>query len=523
MTAPPSAPAVHAPRLAPLALHPDRFLDPEPSVRRVARALHEGTRELPLVCPHGHVEPRLLAEDAPFPEPTALLVTPDHYVYRMLHSQGVRMEALGVPTRDGTPVEGDPRQVWRRFAAHRHLFLGTPTGIWLDHVLHELFGVRVQLAAASADRVYDQIAERLADAAFRPRALFERFGIAVLATTDAAHDDLRHHRAIRASGWAYGAARVVPTFRPDALLRIADPGWPDARAALAAVHGRPIDTQAALVQALAERRLAFRAHGATATDHAVVEPYTAPLAPDAAEALFRRAAAGTATAADQRAYEGHMLVEMARLSCEDGLVMQLHPGALRDHHGAVARRFGPDRGADIPVATEFTRNLRPLLEAHGDDPRLTLVLFTLDESAYARELAPLAGHYPAVRLGPPWWFHDSLEGMRRFREQVTETAGIWNTAGFNDDTRAFCSIPARHDLARRLDASWLAGLVARHVVTLEEAHGMARALAHDLAWDTYRFAGAVPPPGASPARSVGSGDPSARAHGAASAEAAPCS
>jgi glucuronate isomerase len=480
-----------------LVLHDDRFFDPDPAVRRAARALYEETRALPIVSPHGHVEPRLLADDAPFPEPTALLITPDHYAFRMLYSQGVPLEALGVPMRagaepDGVPFERDPRAIWRRFAQHYHLFRGTPTGVWLDHELYELFGVRVKLAAATADRVYDQIAERLASPEFRPRALFERFRLEVLATTDAAGDPLAHHQAIRASGWAYGARRVVPTFRPDAVFRIAHPGWRDALAALERAHGAPAGDYAAFVAALAERRRFFRALGATATDHAAVEPYTARLDDDAAAALFARALGGRATAADQRAFEAHMLVEMARLSTEDGLVMQLHPGALRDHNPRVAARFGPDKGADIPVATEYTRNLRGLLDLYGNDPRLTLILFTLDETAYARELAPLAGHYPALRLGPPWWFHDSPEGMRRFREQATETAGIYNTTGFVDDTRAFCSIPARHDLARRVDANWLAGLVARHQIDLDDARAMARALAYDLARRAYKFDAAGP-------------------------------
>ena len=485
---------------APLVLHEDRFFDPDPAVRRAARALYEETRALPLVCPHGHVDPRLLAEDAPFPEPTALLIAPDHYVLRMLYSQGVSLEALGVPARDvtegggdnGVPVERDPRAVWRLFAERYYLFRGTPSGAWLDHTLHDVFGVRVKLSADTADRVYDQVAERLGSPEFRPRALFERFHIEVLATTDAAGDPLAHHRAIRASGWAYGARRVVPTFRPDAVLGVARPGWRAALADLERAHGAPVGDYAAFVGALAERRRYFQALGATATDHGVLEPYTERLPSDAAAALFDRALAGRATPADQRAFEAHMLVEMARMSTEDGLVMQLHPGALRDHNVRIAARFGPDRGADIPVATEYTRNLRGLLDLYGNDPRLTLILFTLDEAAYARELAPLAGHYPAVRLGPAWWFHDSPEGMRRFREQTTETASIYNTVGFNDDTRAFCSIPARHDLARRVDANWLAGLVARHQLDLTDARAMARALAYDLARQAYKFA---PEPG----------------------------
>lgn len=476
-------------RGTPRVLDADRCFDPEPSVRRIARALYEEIRALPLVCPHGHVDPRLLAENTAFPEPTALLILPDHYIVRMLHSQGIPMEALGIPPKDGTRPDVDPRRAWQLFADHYHLFRATPTGAWLDHELHELFGVRVKLAGDTARRVYDEIAEKLASPEFRPRALFERFDIEVLATTDAATDPLPHHQAIRASGWQ---GRVVPTFRPDAVFRIASPAWRGELEALARLDGGAVGSYADLLGALRRRRAYFASLGATATDHAVIEPYTERVPDEEAGRLFARALAGEATDADQRRFEAHMLMEMARLSTEDGLVMQVHPGALRDHDTALFERYGPDRGADIPVATEYTRNLRALLNAYGDDPRFTLILFTLDESTYARELAPLAGHYPALRLGPPWWFHDSMQGMIRFRERVTETAGIYNTAGFNDDTRAFCSIPARHDLARRVDANWLAGLVARHVVDMDDAREMARALAYELARNTYRFAAVGP-------------------------------
>jgi len=461
-----------ASHLTDLVLHDDRCFDPDPAIRAAARALYEETRGLPIVSPHGHVEPRLLADNAPFPDPTALLVTPDHYVTRMLHSQGVALAS-------------DARKVWRDFAANYHLFLGTPTGYWLDHELHELFGVRTRLSAETADMVYDQVAERLGSPEFRPRALFDRFNIEVLATTDGAADSLEHHRAIRASGWQ---GRVIPTLRPDRLFRIAAPGWALEVEALAVASGTTIGDVAGFIGALIDRRGFFIQHGATATDHGVVEPFTEQVPLDVLQHIFRRALDRSATAEDQRRFEGHMLMEMARLSVEDGLVMQLHAGALRDHDRVLAERFGPDRGGDIPVAVEFTRNLRPLLNAYGNDPRLMLILFTLDESAYSRELAPLAGYYPAVRLGPPWWFHDSMQGMRRFREQTSETAGFWNTAGFNDDTRAFCSIPARHDLARRMDANYLAGLVARHVIGIADACNVARALACDLARDAYRLA-----------------------------------
>ena len=472
-----------------LVLHEDRLFDPDPAIRRVARVLYEETRELPLVCPHGHVEPRMLAEDTPFPEPTALIVTPDHYIFRMLYSQGIPLEALGISARDGTVVEADPRKVWQLFAEQFYLFRGTPTGAWLTHELVEVFGVRRKLSGATAELVYDEILEKLASPEFRPRALFDRFNIEVLTTTDAASDALPYHRAIRESGWD---GRVVPCFRPDAVTRIATPAWPEELEALARVHGSPIVDFPGFIRALEGRRQYFGSLGATSTDHGVFEPRTEALPAEVVDALFQKARSGAATAEDQRRFEAHMLMEMARMSVQDGLVMQIHAGSLRDYNERIFARFGTDKGADIPVATEYTRNLRPLLNAYGNDPRLTLVLFTLDESTYSRELAPLAGHYPSVRLGPPWWFQDSPEGMRRFREQTTETAGIYNTVGFNDDTRAFCSIPARHDVSRRVDANFLAGLVARHVLDLDDALDMAHALAYDLVRRAYKLEKAQP-------------------------------
>ena len=458
-------------------LNPDRFFDPDPSVRRVARALYEETKALPIVSPHGHVDARVLAENAPFPEPASLIVQPDHYILRLLYANGVPLEAL---------LKAEPRRVWQLFAEHYYLFRGTPSGAWLDYELNQLFAIGYRLSGDTAERAYDEIVEKLASPEFRPRALFKRFNIEVLATTDAASDMLDHHRAIRDSGWK---GRVIPTFRPDALFQIADPAWPRALDALgrAAGAGEPVRDYVGFVRALADRRAYFKTLGATATDHAVLEPVTGALEAEEAERLFQQACQGKVTAADERRFTAHLFMEMARLSLTDGLVMQLHAGALRDHNSEVFDRFGPNMGGDIPVATEFTRNLRPLLNAYGNDPRFTLVLFTLDESTYSRELAPLAGHYPAVRLGPPWWFHDSIEGMRRFRERTTETASIYKTAGFNDDTRAFCSIPARHDLARRMDANYLGGLVARHVIDESDARRMARALAYELVKTTYRL------------------------------------
>jgi glucuronate isomerase len=472
----------------PLTLHPDRHFDPDPTVRAAARTIYEATRDLPIVSPHGHVDPALLAEDHPFPEPTELLVTPDHYIFRMLYSQGIGLDELGIPRADGTRADVDPRAAWRLFCAHYHLFAGTPTRAWLDYELHEVFGVRVQPSAETADRVYDQIAERLASPEYRPRALFDRFGIEVLATTDAATDDLRHHRAIReANAGGEWGGRVVPTFRPDAVMQIARPGWEETLRALEDAVGSSVPDYTAFLDALRQRRAAFQALGAVATDHGATTPQTAWLPVGEAQRLFERARAGEATADDEEAFTAHFLMEMAQMSVEDGLVMQLHAGAFRDHNAPLAVRYGADKGADIPLRTEWTRSLRSLLEAFGNDARFRLVAFTLDEATYARELAPLAGHYPALVLGPAWWFHDSVEGMRRFRERTTETAGIYNTAGFNDDTRAFCSIPARHDLARRIDANYLGGLVARHQISSAEGERMGRALAYDLPKRTYRI------------------------------------
>lgn len=439
-------------------------------MRRVARALYEETRGLPIVSPHGHVDARLLAEDAPFAEPASLIVQPDHYILRLLYANGVPLEAL---------LKGEPQRVWQLFGDHYHLFRGTPSGAWFDYELHEVFGVAERLTRETAARVYDEIVEKLAAPEFRPRALFERFNIEVLATTDAATDSLEHHSAIRESGWK---GRVIPTFRPDALFRIASPEWPAAVERLSDIRNCR-----AFVHALADRRKFFKQLGATATDHGVLDPHTFRLSEEEAERLFQKAYRREVSPEDERRFTAHMLMEMARLSLEDDLVMQIHPGALRDYNTKVFERFGRDMGGDIPVATEFTRNLRSLLNAYGNDPRFTLVVFTLDESTYSRELAPLAGHYPALRLGAPWWFHDSMEGMRRFRERTTETASIYKTAGFTDDTRAFCSIPARHDLARRMDANYLAGLVARHVIDETDARSMARAMAYDLAKVTYRI------------------------------------
>jgi glucuronate isomerase len=414
--------------------------------------------------------------------PAELFVIPDHYILRMLVSQGVTLEQLGVPTRNGRPVETDQRAIWRRFAERFHLFRGTPTGLWLQSELVELFGVTERLNGESADRIYDHLEAQLARPAFTPRMLLDRFRIELLATTDAAVDTLDAHRQLHAAG----LSQIIPTFRPDALVAIDAPDWRAQITRLSAVAGVEVVDYPSYIRALEARRSAFKALGALATDHGLLTPATERLSDGEAGRLFERAMRGESSAADAARFTAHMLIEFARMSCEDGLVMQLHAGSLRNHHTDLEQRFGPDKGADIPVATEWTRNLRPLLNAYGADPRFRIILFTLDESSYSRELAPLAGYYPAVLLGPPWWFHDSVNGMRRYFDLVVETAGLYNTAGFNDDTRAFASIPARHDVWRRVSCDWLAGQVIQGLIAEEEAAELAVDLAVGLAKRAYR-------------------------------------
>jgi glucuronate isomerase len=469
-----------------LTLPHDRFFDPNPARKEIAVQLYEQVAHLPLICPHGHVDPRVFADpDYSFGTPAELFIIPDHYIFRMLYSQGIPLESLGIPRRDGGPVETDHRRVWQIFAENYHLFRGTPTGMWLNHELYDLFQVRKKLNGETAQEIYDQIEEKLATPAFRPRQLYDRFNIEVLCTTDPATSTLAHHQAIRDSGWH---GRILPTFRPDAVVNLDTPGWRQEIEKLSHVSGVDVHDYPSFIQALEQRRSFFKRMGAKATDHAALTPYTAELSAREADAIFQRALRSEATLEDATRFTGHMLMEMARMSIEDGLVMQLHPGSFRNHNRLIYDRFGPDMGGDIPIQTEYTRNLRPLLNRYGNDPRLTLILFTLDESTYSRELAPLAGHYPAVKLGPPWWFYDSWNGMKRCRERVMETAGLHNTVGFNDDTRAFPSIPARHDLARRADADWLASLVIRAVISMADAQEMIQLLAYGLAKTGYRLA-----------------------------------
>ncbi|MGI5238162.1 glucuronate isomerase [Dactylosporangium sp. CA-139066] len=465
-------------------MHEDQLLPAEPGVRAIARELYRHAKDLPLISPHGHVDPAILADDRPFPDPARLIVVPDHYVTRMLASQGIPQTALGVPTVDGSPTETDGRAIWRLLASNWHLFRGTPSRLWTERVLHEVFGVPTALRKETADEVYDAIAARLADPGFRPRALFERFNLEVLATTESPLDDLAAHAKLAADGWGGPGGRVVTTFRPDDVVDLDWPGWAGRVERLGA------ETFAGFLDRLRERRAAFIAAGATSSDHGHPTAATLALPPDEAAALFDRARRGRAEPGDAERFRAHMLVEFARMSVDDGLVMQLHPGAVRNHDTALHARHGRDVGGDIPAPTEYVRALKPLLDAFGTDPRFRIVLYTLDETVFTRELAPLAGGYPAVFLGAPWWFLDSPEGLRRYREAVTETAGFYNTAGFVDDTRAFCSIPVRHDVARRVDAGFLARLVAEHRLPLDEAAETIADLAYHLPKRVYQRTGA---------------------------------
>ena len=467
----------------------DRFFSGSGTQRSVARTLFESVADLPLICPHGHVDPMLFADASyHFSSPAEFFLIPDHYVFRMLYSQGVTLEAQGVPMNEGedaSAVESDHRKIWQTFAENYHLFQGTPTGLWLRDELHDLFGITEKLTSANAQAIYDRISERLAAPDFTPRKLYEQFQVEVLTTTDAATDTLEQHKTIRESDWG---GHIYPTFRPDKVVNgIDQPEWSGQIDLLREVSGIDIGDYPSYVTALEARRDFFREMGATATDHAAETPYTEALSANDADAIFQRGLAGRASAGDARLFTAHMLVEMARMSSEDGLVMQLHPGSIRNHNSAVFQRFGADKGADIPHALDFTLNLRPLLDRFGSHPSLRLILFTLDESTSARELAPLAGHYPILRLGPPWWFYDSINGMRNFFAQVMETAGIYNTVGFNDDTRAFASIPTRHELWRRIACDWLAGLLVEGQVDDEDAFAMAHALAYGLAKEAYRL------------------------------------
>lgn len=464
-------------------LHPDRLLPPEPSLRRIAREIYDEIRALPIISPHGHTEPAWFAEDMPFPDAAALLVVPDHYLLRMLRSQGIGYDALGVPRRDGGAV-APPREVWRAFAEHYHLFAGTPSALWIDHAMSAVLGCTERLTPGTADALFDQINAALAQPEFRPRALLERFGVETIATTEGALDPLTHHAKLAREGWV---PRVRTTYRPDAVT---DPETMDFAAnlrALAEMTDCDTTSWPQMIEAHRRRRAEFRAFGATATDHGTASALTADLSAEACQKLLTGAIAGTLSAAEAELFRAQMLTEMAGLSVEDGMVMQIHAGARRNTDAAMFAARGPNMGADIPQRTDWVGGLAALLNRYGDASNFRMIAFTLDETTYARELAPMAGYWPALLIGPPWWFHDSPEGMRRYLSQVVETAGFANLAGFNDDTRALLSIPARHDVWRREVAGYLGGLVADHRLDHEAAVHIAADLSYHSAKRAYRL------------------------------------
>ena len=466
------------------ALNEDRYFSPDSIVRNYAHQIYESIKNLPIVSPHGHVDPQIFVDNKPFPDPTQLFLIPDHYIYRMLYSQGIKLEQLGIPTIDRTKVETDPRKIWQLFAENYHLFIGTPSGNWLAYEFNKIFDVDEKPNKQNAQKIYDLIKERLNTKEFLPRTLFENFNIEVLSTTDAASDPLTQHQEIKASGWN---KKVIPCFRPDVVTDLSTKNWKQNLSTLEKSVNYEIDSYKKLIQALEERRKNFKEVGATSTDHGVFSPYTHQLSLKEVDEIFYRALTNKLEENDAKFFTANILMEMARMSVEDGLTMQIHPGSYRNHNEIIFNRFGLDKGCDIPMQTEYTFNLKELLNKFGNNEKLTVIVFTLDETSYARELAPLAGHYPAMKLGPAWWFHDSLEGMMRFRRMVTETAGFYNTVGFNDDTRAFLSIPARHDLARRVDSNYLGELVAKHIISLNEAIIVAKDLTYNLVKKAYKL------------------------------------
>ncbi|MFZ1289968.1 MAG: glucuronate isomerase [Melioribacteraceae bacterium] len=465
-------------------LNEDRFFDANQSIRNIARELYQEVKNYPIVSPHGHVEPKIFVENKPFLNPTELFITPDHYVFRMLYSQGISLEELDIPQKDGTRIGKDPRKVWQIFADNYLLFAGTPSGVWLDYEFQIVFGIKEKLNGNNAQNIYKIINEKLKTDEFLPRNLFKKFNIEVLSTTDAATDQLENHRFIKQSGWD---GKIVPCFRPDGLTNLLNPNWKNEIVELEKLTSSEINSYKNFISALEIRREYFKQMGATSTDHGIVSPYTHKLNEGEVNAIFTRALKSDANEKDADLFTANMLMEMARMSCEDGLTMQIHAGSHRNHNKLVLDKYGFDKGCDIPQPTEYTNNLKELLNTYGNNSNFTVIVFTLDETNYARELAPLAGHYPAMKLGPAWWFHDSIEGMTRYRHNVTETAGFYNTAGFNDDTRAFVSIPARHDVARRVDSNFLAGLVAKHIISIDDAKVLIKELTYNLVKKAYKL------------------------------------
>lgn len=459
---------------------PDRLFPADPATRTLARAFYDAVKDAPILSPHGHVDPAILSDDIPFSDPANLLIVPDHYVLRLLHAHGIPLDRLG-----RGDSSADPRAIWREFAGSWHLFAGTPVRAWFEDTLHSVFGLAEHPSAANADEQFDQIAAWITQPSSRPRALFERFGIEVLATTDDPADPLTAHRALRDDPGFAG--RVVPTFRPDRYMDPSNPNWATALDSLHAASGIDCGTAGGLIRALEDRRAFFRTLGATATDTGVVDAWATRLGAEELERIHRAGLDGSVSPHEATAYRAHMLWELARMSSEDGLVMQLHPGVLRNHHRPTLDRFGADSGHDLPLRTHYTEPLREVLNDFGTNETFRLVLFTVDETSFSRDLAPLAGFYPSVFVGAPWWFLDSPDGIRRFREAVTDSAGFYKTSGFIDDTRAYLSIPARHDVSRRMDAGWLATLVVAGRLGEEEAATIAGDLVDGIPRHVFRL------------------------------------
>lgn len=469
-------------------LHPDRMLPADPAVRPIAREIYASIRDLPIVSPHGHVPPAWLAEDEPFADPTSLLLTPDHYVNRLLHASGVALADLGVGASEFSPEQA--RRAFRLLGEHWKVFRGTPVRFWLESELADIFGIHSELSAETADEIYDAISAALATPQFRPRALYDRFNMRFLATTDDPCDDLRYHQALAADPTWYGT--VAPTFRPDKYLEPAREGWNDLTDRLGEVSGSDIDTFAGWVTAMENRRAFFKANGAVSTDHSHADARVEPVSDAEAERLYAAARQGTITVEEGDTLRRHMMFTQARMAADDGLVLTMHPAVFRNHHTPSLARYGADVGGDIPMRVEFTAAVQPMLATFGTSPNFQVVFFTIDETVYSRELAPLAGFYPSVFIGVPWWFIDAPDAMTRFRSAVTETAGFTRTSGFIDDTRAYLSIPARHDLSRRIDSGFLARLVAEHRLTLDEALESAQVLVVENPRTAFKLEAALP-------------------------------
>lgn len=463
-------------------LHPDRLFPVDSKTRDFARELYHSVKDAPIISPHGHTDPKWFSENTSFGDPVSLLITPDHYVLRMLYSQGHKLEDFGVAPLSGA-AQTDKKKIWKLFAQNFHLFRGTPSALWLSHVFHEVFDIQELFNEKTADFYFEEMQKKLGSKEFLPRALFERFKIEVLATTDAATDSLSDHQKIKET-WG---KRVIPTYRPEALTDPEHEEFKSQLNLLAQQTGEDVMSWKGYLEAHKKRRQFFKSLGATATDHSHPTARVLNLTMSDGEKLFSKILKGDFSKEEADDFRAHMIWRMAEMSVDDGLVMQLHHGVFRNHNAELFKTFGRDKGADVPLAMEYTRALKPLLDSFGNSSKLKIILFTLDESTYTRELATLAGHYPALRLGPAWWFHDSPEGMIRHRKQTMETAGFYNVTGFIDDTRAFFSIPARHDVSRRIDARLLSELVSEHRLSKEEALSIIKDITTTLARESYRL------------------------------------